>query len=105
MAHQRRPKTCCFQYLQHISKYASKAEPQSTVFSEIYSQILNNSNANDPHLILIFYFRKTLQKWFFRRVWSRNPDTQNPDRSKSRQIKIPTGTKSRQVKIPTGMKF
>jgi hypothetical protein len=39
--------------LQYISKYASKAEPQSAAFSEIFSQILNDSNPNEPLLISI----------------------------------------------------
>ncbi|CAG8816966.1 1521_t:CDS:2, partial [Cetraspora pellucida] len=33
--------------LQYISKYASKAEPQSATFSEILNQILRNSNPDD----------------------------------------------------------
>ena len=39
--------------LQYISKYASKAEPQSAAFSEIFSQILDNSNPDDPSLTSI----------------------------------------------------
>ncbi|GBB88856.1 hypothetical protein RclHR1_15480005 [Rhizophagus clarus] len=36
--------------LQYISKYASKAEPRSASFSEIFDQILNNSNPENPSL-------------------------------------------------------
>jgi len=36
--------------LQYISKYASKAEPRSAAFSEIFTQILNNSEDNDSSL-------------------------------------------------------
>ena len=36
--------------LQYISKYASKSEFRSVAFSEIFSQILNNSNPNEPSL-------------------------------------------------------
>src|SRR3954468_15425128 len=36
--------------LQYISKYASKAEPQSATFSEILNQILRDSKPNDPML-------------------------------------------------------
>ncbi|GBB88230.1 hypothetical protein RclHR1_14780007 [Rhizophagus clarus] len=39
--------------LQYISKYASKAEPSSQAFSEIFEQILNNSNPDDSSLTLI----------------------------------------------------
>jgi hypothetical protein len=39
--------------LQYISKYASKAEPRSMAFSEIFTQILNNSNPNEPSLTSI----------------------------------------------------
>ncbi|CAB4427787.1 unnamed protein product [Rhizophagus irregularis] len=36
--------------LQYISKYASKAEPSSLAFSEIFKQILNNSNPDNSSL-------------------------------------------------------
>ena len=36
--------------LQYIFKYISKSEPKSVAFSEIFSQILNNSNPNEPSL-------------------------------------------------------
>src|SRR4051812_32902524 len=36
--------------LQYISKYASKAEPQSAAFSEILNQVLSNSKPDDPIL-------------------------------------------------------
>src|ERR1043166_9122087 len=36
--------------LQYISKYASKAEPRSAAASEIFTQILNNSEDNDSSL-------------------------------------------------------
>ncbi|CAB4412398.1 unnamed protein product [Rhizophagus irregularis] len=36
--------------LQYISKYASKAEPSSLAFFEIFKQILNNSNPDDSSL-------------------------------------------------------
>ncbi|EXX51157.1 hypothetical protein RirG_264220 [Rhizophagus irregularis DAOM 197198w] len=36
--------------LQYISKYASKAEPSSLAFSEIFKQILDNSNPDDSSL-------------------------------------------------------
>src|SRR3954451_13709712 len=39
--------------LQYISKYASKSEPRSAAFSEIFNQILNNSNPNEPSLTSI----------------------------------------------------
>jgi hypothetical protein len=39
--------------LQYISKYASKGEPRSKAFSEIFNQILNNSNPDDPSLTSI----------------------------------------------------
>jgi len=39
--------------LQYISKYASKAEPQSMAFSEIFNKILNNSNPKDHSLTSI----------------------------------------------------
>ena len=39
--------------LQYISKYASKAEPRSMAFSEIFSKILNDSNPDDPSLTSI----------------------------------------------------
>ena len=39
--------------MQYISKYASKAEPQSKAFSEIFSQILNNSELNESSLMPI----------------------------------------------------
>ena len=39
--------------MQYISKYASKAEPRSATFSEIFDQILNESNPNDPSLVSI----------------------------------------------------
>jgi hypothetical protein len=39
--------------LQYISKYASKAEPRSMAFSEIFTQILNNSNPNESSLTSI----------------------------------------------------
>src|SRR6266498_5049237 len=39
--------------LQYISKYASKAEPRSIAFLEIFDQILKNSNPNDPSLTSI----------------------------------------------------
>ncbi len=39
--------------LQYISKYASKAEPRSIAFSEIFDQILKNSNPDDSSLTSI----------------------------------------------------
>jgi len=39
--------------LQYISKYASKAEPSSNAFTDIFNQILNNSKSNDPSLTSI----------------------------------------------------
>jgi len=39
--------------LQYISKYASKSEPRSLAFSNIFNQILNNSDPNDSSLTLI----------------------------------------------------
>ena len=39
--------------LQYISKYASKAEPQSLAFIDIFNQILNNSDHNDSLLTSI----------------------------------------------------
>jgi len=39
--------------LQYISKYASKAELQSVAFSEIFHEILDNSNADDSSLTSI----------------------------------------------------
>lgn len=39
--------------LQYISKYASKAEPRSMAFSDIFHRILNNSNPDDPSLTSI----------------------------------------------------
>src|SRR4051812_6234090 len=36
--------------LQYISKYASKGEPRSIAFTEIFEQILNNSNPDDSSL-------------------------------------------------------
>ncbi|CAG8502458.1 12012_t:CDS:2, partial [Cetraspora pellucida] len=36
--------------LQYIAKYASKAEPRSTAFSEILNQILRDSRSDDPIL-------------------------------------------------------
>ncbi len=39
--------------LQYISKYASKGESRSIAFSEIFNQILNNSDPNDVSLTSI----------------------------------------------------
>src|SRR6266496_1715943 len=39
--------------LQYISKYASKAEPSSNAFTDIFNQILNNSKSDDPSLTSI----------------------------------------------------
>ncbi len=39
--------------LQYICKYASKGEPRSMAFSEIFNQILNNSNPEDASLTSI----------------------------------------------------
>ncbi|PKK68522.1 hypothetical protein RhiirC2_782186 [Rhizophagus irregularis] len=39
--------------LQYISKYTSKTEPSSLAFSEIFKQILNNSNPDNSLLFLI----------------------------------------------------
>jgi len=39
--------------LQYISKYASKAEPESKAFSDVLSQILSDSNPDDPSLTSI----------------------------------------------------
>jgi len=39
--------------LQYISKYASKAEPRSMAFTDIFNQILNVSDPNDPSLTSI----------------------------------------------------
>ena len=39
--------------LQYISKYASKAEPRSIAFSEIFNQIFNNSKPEDASLTSI----------------------------------------------------
>src|SRR4051794_17040053 len=39
--------------LQYISKYASKSEPRSAAFSEIFNQILNNSKPEDTSLMSI----------------------------------------------------
>lgn len=51
--------------LQYISKYASKAEPQSMAYSEILSHILNKSNPNDP-------FHTSVQKLLLRSVAERD---------------------------------
>jgi hypothetical protein len=58
--------------------------------------------------IKIIYINYLIIYW----VWSeipklkiptgQNPETQNPERSKSRQIKIPTGQNPDRYKIPTG---
>ena len=48
-----KPVLSIYAVLQYISKYASKVEPQSMAFSEIFSQILNDSNPNDPSLTSI----------------------------------------------------
>jgi hypothetical protein len=39
--------------LQYVAKYASKSEPRSAAFSEIFNQILSNSNPDDPSLTSI----------------------------------------------------
>src|SRR5581483_198838 len=39
--------------LQYISKYASKVEPKSMAFTEIFNQILNKSNPEENPLTLI----------------------------------------------------
>ncbi|GBC48412.2 ATP-dependent DNA helicase PIF1 [Rhizophagus irregularis DAOM 181602=DAOM 197198] len=39
--------------LQYISKYASKSEPKSVAFTEIFNQILNKSNSDDNSLASI----------------------------------------------------
>src|SRR5206468_8694118 len=39
--------------LQYISKYASKAEPKSVAFTEIFNQILNQSNQDENSLASI----------------------------------------------------
>ncbi len=39
--------------LQYIIKYTSKSESRSAAFLEIFNQILNNSNPNNPLLTLI----------------------------------------------------
>ena len=39
--------------LQYISKYASKAEPKSVAFTEIFKQILNKSNLEENSLASI----------------------------------------------------
>jgi len=39
--------------LQYISKYASKAEPKSVAFKEVFKQILNKSNLKENSLALI----------------------------------------------------
>ena len=55
--------------LQYISKYASKAEPTSAAFSEIFSQILNNSNPDEASL-------SSIQKLIFNSVAERNISSQ-----------------------------
>src|SRR2546429_3592229 len=39
--------------LRYISKYASKSEPRSAAFSDIFSRIINNSNPSDSSLTAI----------------------------------------------------
>ncbi|GBB86546.1 hypothetical protein RclHR1_12970009 [Rhizophagus clarus] len=55
--------------LQYISKYASKAEPSSQAFSEIFEQILNNSNSDDSSLT-------SIQKLLFNSVSERDISAQ-----------------------------
>jgi hypothetical protein len=52
-----------------VSKYASKAEPRSAAFSEIFGQILEDSNPNEPSLI-------SIQKLLIRSVAERDISAQ-----------------------------
>jgi hypothetical protein len=48
-----KPVLSIYTVLQYISKYASKAEPMSNAFADIFNQILNNSKSDDPSLTSI----------------------------------------------------
>lgn len=48
-----KPVLCIHAALQYISKYASKAEPSSNAFTDIFNQILNNSKSDDSSLTSI----------------------------------------------------
>ena len=48
-----KPVLSIYAALQYIAKYASKAEPRSAAFTEIFNQILSNSDPNDSSLTTI----------------------------------------------------
>jgi hypothetical protein len=45
-----KPVLSIYAALQYVSKYASKAEPKSALFTKIFNSILNNSNPKDLSL-------------------------------------------------------